>query len=280
MARYEMQIDGGGGTESKSGSDSKQAARQLMPQTFAAIDAAKEKSASASKTISESRARIQAAREGIAAAQAKIETARKNVLAIQERLRTAPPSPNPVVVTNEEDRRRVIVDNDRNPVFVNPTPPTPTPTNSRPVVVSPPPPPTKTAPLDTILYNEEDQPVEIMTDLIFENIGGQELINIARTDTVNGQPIVYQPIKNLTQIQQQFNPNNIVALQATSDKYFQNFAIKLENKVPEEGNGPAGAHVYIDPQTGDLVVEAINLEADEQIELEITTSGTIYEAEL
>ena len=160
---------------------------------------------------------------------------------------------------------------------VSPIPLTPT---IKPVVVAPPPPPVKTAPLDTILYKEEEQPVEIMADLIFENIGGQELINIARTDTVNGQPVVYQPIKNLTQIQQQYNPNNIVSLQATSDKYFQNFSIKLETKVPEEGNGPDGAHVYIDPKTGDLVVEAINLEPDEQIELEVTTSGTIYEVEL
>lgn len=162
-------------------------------------------------------------------------------------------------------------------VSVSAVPPTP---EIKPVVVAPPPPPVKTAPLDTIIYKEEDQPVKIMADLIFENIGGQELINIARTDTVNGQSVIYQPIKNLTQIQQQYNPNNIVSLQATSDKYFQNFSIKLDNKVPEEGNGPSGAHVYIDPLTGDLVVEAINLEADEQIELEITTSGTIYEAEL
>jgi hypothetical protein len=138
--------------------------------------------------------------------------------------------------------------------------------------------PVLTAPIDTILYNDDSLPIEIMTDLIFENIGGQELINIARNDTVNGQTIIYQPIKNLTAIQQQYNPNNIVSLQATSDKYFQNFSIKFDDKVPEEGTGPGGAHVYIDPVTGELVVEAINLQPDEQIEVEITISGTIYEA--
>ena len=168
-----------------------------------------------------------------------------------------------------------IVTTSNPPPPVTPTPKAPSPVQSVSAK------PTKTAPIDTILYPSDDQlPVEIMADLIFENIGGQELINIARNDTVNGQQVVYQPIKNLTQIQQQYNPNNIVSLQATSDKYFQNFSIKLDNKVPEEGNGPGGAHVYIDPQTGDLVIEAINLAADEQIEVEITTSGTIYEAEL
>ena len=152
--------------------------------------------------------------------------------------------------------------------------------NISPVTQTPPPPPVKTAPIDTILFDEEAVPIQIMSDLIFENIGGQELINIARNDTVNGQQIIYQPIKNLTQIQQQYNPNNIVSLQATSDKYFQNFSIKFDTKVPTQGGGPNGEHVYIDPETGELVVEAVNLSEDEQIEVEITTGGTIYEAEL
>ena len=140
--------------------------------------------------------------------------------------------------------------------------------------------PVLTAPIDTILYNEEATPIEIMADLLFENIGGQELINIARNDTVNGQTVIYQPIKNLAAIQQQYNPNNIVSLQATSDKYFQNYSIKFESKVPNVGNGPNGEHVYIDPQTGDLVIDVINVQEGEQVQVEITSSGTIYEAEL
>jgi hypothetical protein len=88
--------------------------------------------------------------------------------------------------------------------------------------------PVRTAPIDTVLFNDDTVPIEIMADLIFENIGGQELIDIARNDIVNGQEVSYQPIKNLSSIQQQYNPNNIVSLQATADKYFNNFAIKLE----------------------------------------------------
>ena len=137
----------------------------------------------------------------------------------------------------------------------------------------------KTAPIDTVLFDDDSVPTEVMEDLIFENIGGHELINIARNDIVNGQQVSYQPIKNLSSIQQQYNPNNILSLQSTSDKYFANFSIKLENKIPDPGTGPGGAYVYLDDNTGDLIVEAINLESDEQIEIEITTSGTIYEAE-
>ena len=166
---------------------------------------------------------------------------------------------------------------------IDPTPapnPTPaTPATIAAIVVAPPPPPVKTAPIDTVLFDDEAVDIDVMTDLIFENIGGHELINIARNDIVNGQQVSYQPIKNLSSIQQQYNPNNILSLQSTSDKYFANFAIKLENKVPDLGTGPNGAYVYLDSDTGDMVVEAINLETDEQIQIEITTSGTIYEAE-
>jgi hypothetical protein len=161
------------------------------------------------------------------------------------------------------------------------TTPTPaTPATVSPIVQAPPAPPVKTAPIDTVLFNDDEVLPELMEKLIFENIGGHELINIARNDIVNGQAISYQPIKNLSSLQQQYNPNNILSLQATSDKYFANFAIKLENKIPNIGNGPSGSNVYIDVLTGSLIVDVINMESDEQVEIEITLSGTIYEADL
>lgn len=139
---------------------------------------------------------------------------------------------------------------------------------------------TKTAPIDTVLFNDELVPIEVMTDLIFENIGGQELINIARNDIINGQDISYSPIKNLTAIQQQYNPNNLIAPQYTSDKYFANFSIKLDSKIPEVANGPDGKNVYIDETTGDLIIELVNVASDEQVDLQIAISGTIYEADI
>ena len=141
-------------------------------------------------------------------------------------------------------------------------------------------PPVKTATIDIILFDDETTPIDTMADLIFENIGGQELINITRSDIVNGQKISYQPIKNLSSIQQRYNPNNILSLQQTADKYFAGFSIKLEDKIPNEGNGTNGENVYIEESTGDLIIEFININNDEQIEVQITTDGTIYEADL
>jgi hypothetical protein len=148
-----------------------------------------------------------------------------------------------------------------------------------PVTVSLPPPPIKTATLDIILFDEDTVTTDGMFDQIFENIGGQELISITRSDIVNGQKISYQPIKNLSAIQQRYNPNNILSLQQTADKFFAGFSIKLENKIPETGNGTNGENVYLNA-TGDLIIEFININPDEQIETQISVSGTIYEADL
>ena len=159
--------------------------------------------------------------------------------------------------------------------MVSATPQTPASTS---VSNSAPPNPVKTAPIDTVLFNDDSMSIEIMADLIFEDIGGHELINIARNDIINGQQISYTPIKNLGLIQQKYNPNNILGLQATSEKYFANFPIKFEEKVPAEGNGPNGSNVYFDDVTGDLIIEGVNLNKDELFEVEVSLNGTIYEA--
>lgn len=128
---------------------------------------------------------------------------------------------------------------------------------------------------DLILFNDETTPIEVMTDLIFENIGGQEMINIARNDIINGQEVIYQPIKNITGIYFKYNPQNILSLQNTSNEYFKSFPIKLEEKIPNVGLGPNGRTVYLDETTGDIIINLINLSEDEQVEIQILNNGAI-----
>jgi hypothetical protein len=147
---------------------------------------------------------------------------------------------------------------------------------------------------DIILFNEDAVPIELMSDLVFENIGGQELINIARHDTVNGQTVIYQPIKNLTYLDFQYSPQNILKLQETDESYFKQFPISFNHRVPVCGTGYSRTYgpnyaidkfdytdipnckiVYIDPETGDLIINVINTASDEQVEVQILTSGTI-----
>lgn len=148
----------------------------------------------------------------------------------------------------------------------------------------------KVATPDLIILQEDLLMPEIMTDLIFEDIGGQEIINITRNDIVNGQNVIYQPIKNITSLYYQYNPQNILALQKTDKDYFKNFPILLYSKVPECGTGydiilneeiPNCRYIYIDPITGNLIIDLINMKPGEEVEVQIISSldqlhDTIY----
>lgn len=140
----------------------------------------------------------------------------------------------------------------------------------------------KVATPDIILFDADSVPIEVMTDLIFENIGGHELINIVRNDIVNGQNIIYSPIKNLGAIRYEYNPKNIIPMPQTQEKYFNNFSYKFANFVPEigEGQGANGEAIYID-NDGNLVVNVINVKSTDEVEVEFlasseTIDGTIY----
>jgi hypothetical protein len=149
----------------------------------------------------------------------------------------------------------------------------------------------KIATPDLILQDEESMSIDIMTDLIFENIGGHELATISRHDLVNGQKIVYAPIKNLTDLYLQYNPNNILRLQS-SDSFFKSLSLSILDHLPECGTGydlvgdqedltertkvPNCKSVYIDPITGDLVINLINTKDGEQVEVQILTSGDVF----
>lgn len=157
----------------------------------------------------------------------------------------------------------------------------------------------KIATPDLILSNNEVMSIEIMTDLIFEEIGGYELATISRHDLVNGQKVIYTPIKNLTDLYLQYNPNNVLRLQA-SDSYLKSLSLSIFDHLPVCGTGyylepvylspgqvdpnknkwtkvPNCRSVYIDPLTGDLVINLINIKEGEQAEVNILTSGYVFD---
>lgn len=133
----------------------------------------------------------------------------------------------------------------------------------------------KPATVDLIL-DDESVPIELMTNLIFEDIGGQELISIARTDLLNGQDVVYQPITNLSKIALQYNSKNLVPIAGSADQIFKNFQINIDEKLLQDASA-----IFIDDETGDLVVRLTNLEQDEEVEIQVARNiqafdGTIY----
>ena len=157
----------------------------------------------------------------------------------------------------------------------------------------------KIATPDLLIFGEQVVAIEIMTDLIFEDIGGFELATISRHDLVNGQTVIYEPIKNLTDLYLQYNPNNVLRLQA-SDSYLKALPLSIFDYLPVCGTGydlepvyispgqvnpdktkwtkvPNCRSVYIDPLTGDLVINLINIKESDQAEIQILSSGQIFD---
>ena len=125
--------------------------------------------------------------------------------------------------------------------------------------------------------------------IFFEQINGVALLSLTNSAKLDTGTISYQPISNMAETIRALNPKNIIALQDTSDKYFLNFPIKLETKIPNVGSGPNGINVYRNDQggitvsdltMGAIVIEAINLGVRESIQIETLQSGTIYKTNL
>lgn len=131
----------------------------------------------------------------------------------------------------------------------------------------------KIATPDIVLIKDEVIAAQIMTDLIFQDIGGQEIINIARNDMINGQNVIYQPIKNITTLFSQYNPQNIVTIHGTDKDYFKNFAINLSDKLLEWL--PERPYIYI--ENGDLVIEVQNMLPSESIEVQTISNVTVLD---
>jgi hypothetical protein len=148
--------------------------------------------------------------------------------------------------------------------------------------------PVKIATPDIVIFDQDGVEVEVMIDLLFEDIGAHELISIARNDIVNGQDVIYQPIRNINDIGIQHNSQNIIPLPQNSSAFFNNFPIKFENYLPniqiDQPEDPLDPNknkiVYLD-NNGNLVIELINLNPGFQVEAQILNaedrlSDTIY----
>lgn len=123
----------------------------------------------------------------------------------------------------------------------------------------------KVAPSDIIQFDDESIEIALITDLLFEDIGATELSNISRYDLIDGQNVIYEPIKNLSTVRREFNPNNIVSTSLAMD-YFSRFAIDLSLR--------GISNPYFD-ENGNLVIEIESVQDSEEIQVQILTNGTI-----
>lgn len=148
------------------------------------------------------------------------------------------------------------------------TPPTPywitTPTATAPKGI-------KQADPDIVLDPEIDTSGDYIVERFFEELGGTELISLSRHDLIDGIRVEYNPIANLSALRRRFNPNNIIAIDYLSENEFFRASIDLISRGIYEP--------YFD-DNGDLVIEIDIIRSEENIEAEISQSGTVSVIEL
>ena len=160
--------------------------------------------------------------------------------------------------------------------------------NNTPYTYTPPDVVVKTPTRDVVNFTDDSNiGVELITNLLFENLGANELVKFERHDTIEGTNANYDIISNLSAIQKEFDPSKLISRQKPDRSYFDIFNIKLEDKIPSDkylknnpkidGTGQTNItdYVYID-SVGNLVVELVNMNSDELVEVEIESNGTIY----
>lgn len=109
-------------------------------------------------------------------------------------------------------------------------------------------------------------PESVMEFLIFEQVGGQELLSLSRTDILSGQDVAYQPINNLTDIAFQYSSNNIISVPGALPETFKQYGIVLENYVPsQDPTDPSSKAPWVNAYIDDINIAPDNETTEELI---------------
>jgi hypothetical protein len=139
---------------------------------------------------------------------------------------------------------------------------------------------------------------EQIQKILFENISAIELSKVERHDTIEGIDQRYSIISNLSEIRKKYD---IIKQLTIMDKFkplTSIYTINIQDKIPQEDyirlESLDSTYQYLDEDNqlitrekgyyyidtnGDLVIELINLERNQQVEVLIDTNGTIYKVE-
>jgi hypothetical protein len=129
---------------------------------------------------------------------------------------------------------------------------------------APPPPPIKIPTRDVFALGEQEISAASQANILFQEIGAIEIVNLTRRDTAEGQNPNYNIINNLPAIRREFNPTGLLTNQFLSETSFPEYQIDIQSRVP------SGNILSIAPN-GDLLVETINVKSDEVVEVQIAT---------
>lgn len=122
------------------------------------------------------------------------------------------------------------------------------------------------------IITEEAEGSELaMVEELFEDLSLFELMDMGRSETVLGQNINYQPIKNLSDIYFRYDPRRILALSGTISETESASSLKI-------GEFAVDGAISIDPLTGDLLIAVENMKDGFLVQVEIDAGGEIIDS--
>jgi hypothetical protein len=139
---------------------------------------------------------------------------------------------------------------------------------------------------------------EQIQKLLFENLSAIELSKVERHDTIEGIDQKYSIISNLSEIRKKYDMSKQLTIMDKFKPLTSIYTINIQDKIPQEDyillESLDSTYQYLDENNqiitrekgyyyidtnGDLVIELINLERNQQVEVLIDTNGTIYKIE-
>lgn len=141
-----------------------------------------------------------------------------------------------------------------------------------PAPAPPPPPPgqkqtsqVKVSNVNVVNLTYAQTPAEQLEKMFFQDVGGTEILAVARHDTVGGEPVIYSPIDNLQDLRIQFNPLNIL-MSTKLDTLFGGYGIDITQKID-----PTTRAIAINEATGSLEIEIVDVNRDEYVQIQVAS---------
>lgn len=138
---------------------------------------------------------------------------------------------------------------------------------------------------DVVTFESEIADQGEIEQYLLNDIGGMELINLVRNDSVFGVKENYTVISDLLESQVSFDPSFLLSSRMRGQSDFDRYGIKLSTRIPddnyyEENDVKAeyniGTNSYYDADTKQLIIELENMKQNEFVEIEFLTAGIIY----
>ena len=133
----------------------------------------------------------------------------------------------------------------------------------------PPPPPgqkqtsqVKISSVNVVNRNYDATSVEQMERLYFQNVGGTEILSVARHDTVGGEEVVFNNVDNLSELRSQFNPLNIL-MTTNLNSLFSEYGVDIGQKIG------ALDETFSMNADGGIDIQVFNVNRDEYVQVQI-----------